>query len=89
MIALGYVSVFDMKKLSLEKDCYQWLVSIVESGYDSFTTLFFLLPGLERDHNVLKSTATIKHYALYFSPCSCKSLPGYRLFLCTLSATPA
>ena len=59
VITLGYVNVFNSEKLSLEKDHYHWLVSIVESGCEAGpTTAFFLFPRLARDHHPPESKAS-------------------------------
>lgn len=61
VITLGYVNEFNLEKLSLEKDHYHWLVSIVESGCEAgptTATAFFLLPGLERDQHLPESKAS-------------------------------
>lgn len=59
VITLGYVNEFNLEKLSLEKDNYHWLVSIVESGCEAGpTTAFFLLQRLERDQHLPESKAS-------------------------------
>lgn len=65
VLTLAYGNMLTLEKLSLEKDNYHWLVSIVESGCEpglttAFFFFFFLLPEVGRDHSLPNCKVIIK-----------------------------